>query len=218
MTKMKIDFKKYILLFVPLFFVVLMWLVKIAETLFHFSLVTLGIFPRQIFGLPGILFAPVIHANFNHLMSNTLPLLFLGTGIFYLHRTSSVKIVLLIYFLTDILIWIFARPAYNIGASGLIYGFASFLFFGGMIRRDTRSVALALIVVFLYGGMIIGIFPLDYHISWEAHLLGGIVGLIMAFVFRKSDKPKKYDWEDEEVEDKNQEKPEISYKKGYPFN
>jgi membrane associated rhomboid family serine protease len=218
MAKMKIEFKKNIMLFIPLFFVVLMWVLQIAQTLFHFSLITLGIYPRQIFGLPGILFAPLIHANFNHLMSNTLPFLFLCTGVFYLYRTSSVKIVLLIYSLTDILVWIFARPAYIIGASGLVYGFASFLFFGGVIRRDTRSVALALIVVFLYGGMIIGIFPLDYHIAWEAHLIGGIVGLIMAFVFRKSDKPKRYDWEDEEEEDEDQEKPEISYKKGYPFN
>jgi membrane associated rhomboid family serine protease len=215
---MKIDFRKNIILFVPLIFVVLMWLVKIAETLFHFSLIPLGIYPRQIFGLPGILFGPIIHANFNHLMSNTLPFLFLATGVFYLYRTSSVKIVLLIYFLTDILIWIFARPAYHIGASGLIYGFASFLFFGGVIRRDTRSIALALIVVFLYGGMIIGVFPLDYHISWEGHLIGGIVGFILAIVFRKSDKPKKYDWEDEEEDEENQAKPEISYKKGYPFN
>lgn len=215
---MKIEFKKNILLFVPLILVVLMWLLQIAETLFHFSLVTLGIYPRQLYGLPGILFAPFIHASFNHLMSNTLPFLLLGTGIFYIYRTTSVKIVLLIYFITDILVWIFGRSAYQIGASGLIYGFASFLFFGGIIRRDTRSIALALIVVFLYGGMIIGIFPLDYHISWEGHLIGGIVGLIMAVVFRKSDRPKKYDWEDEEDEEENQEKPEISYKKGYPYN
>jgi membrane associated rhomboid family serine protease len=204
-------------LLLPTAFVLLMWLIKLAETIFHFNLIKLGIFPRQFWGLPGILFTPLIHAGFSHLISNSLPLIFLATGIIYYYKTSGIKIILLIYFLTGILIWLFARPAYHIGASGLIYGFAAFLFFGGIIRRDAGSIALSLIVTFLYGGMIWGVLPLDEHVSWEAHLFGGIVGIILSFVYKNNDRIKKYDWEDEPEEEQN-EKPEISYKKGYPFD
>jgi membrane associated rhomboid family serine protease len=211
------DIKKNYILLVPTIFIAFCWLVKLGEIVFHFNLIELGIFPRQIWGLPGIFFTPLIHADFSHLISNSLPLIFLATGIFYYYKTSSLKIILLIYFITGILIWLFARSAYHIGASGLIYGFASFLFFSGIIRRDTGAIALSLIVTFLYGGMIWGLLPLDKYISWEAHLFGGIVGFILSIAFRKADRIKKYEWEDEENVEKP-EKLEISYKKGYPFN
>jgi membrane associated rhomboid family serine protease len=100
-------------------------------------------------------------------------------------------------------VWIFARQAYHIGASGLVYGFVAFLFFSGIIRRDNRSIALALIVTFLYGGLTWGILPIKAEISWEAHLFGSIIGILLAFVFRKSDPAPKYDWETEE--EQNQE-------------
>src|SRR3989339_1510740 len=113
---------------------------------------------------------------------------------------SNLKIILTLRqkIIPGIFVWIFGRPAYHIGASGLIYGFVSFLFFSGLIRRDNRSIALALIVTFLYGGIIWGVLPIKAETSWESHLFGSIIGIMFAFIFRKADPAPKYDWEDEE--------------------
>src|SRR3989304_7188584 len=131
-------------LFYPIAFVILLWLVKIAEITFGINLAYLGIFPRKISGLIGIITAPFIHADFNNLISTSIPLLLLGLGISYSYPTSSRKLFLAVYVLHGLLVWIIARQAYHIGASGLVYGFVSFLFFSGIIRRDNRSIALAL--------------------------------------------------------------------------
>lgn len=182
----------------PIAFVMLLWLVKIFEISFGTNLIYLGIFPRKISGLIGIITAPLIHADFNHLISNSFPLIILGLGISYSYPTTSKKLFSGVYILHGLLVWIIARQAYHIGASGLVYGFVSFLFFSGIIRRDNRSIALALIVTFLYGGLTWGVLPIKADISWEAHLFGSIVGIVFAFIFRKADPAPKYDWEDEE--------------------
>jgi membrane associated rhomboid family serine protease len=184
----------------PFAFVVILWLVKIFEISFGVSLIPLGIFPRKISGLIGIITAPLIHADFNHLISNSLPLLFLGLGISYSYPASSKKLFFGVYILHGVLVWIVARQAYHIGASGLIYGFVSFLFFSGIIRRDNRSIALALIVTFLYGGLAWGVLPGKAEISWESHLFGSLAGILFAYIFRKADPAPKYDWEDEQID------------------
>jgi len=92
----------------------------------------------------------------------------------------------------------------------LIYGLGAFLFFSGVVRRDIRAIAVALLVVFLYGGMVWGVFPLDRHISFESHFFGLLTGFLLAFVFRKQDPYKKYDWEDE-PEDWDKNDLEIKY-------
>jgi len=186
-------------LFYPVAFVIILWLVKIIEISFGINFISLGIYPRKISGLIGIITAPLIHADFNHLISNSLPLLFLGLGISYAYPTISKKLFLGVYILHGLLVWIFARQAYHIGASGVVYGFVAFLFFSGIIRRDNRSVALALIVTFLYGGLTWGVLPIKAEISWEAHLFGSLIGILFAFLFRKSDPAPKYDWEEEDI-------------------
>ena len=183
----------------PVAFVVLLWTIKILEVSLEFNFVSFGIFPRKFSGLIGIITAPLIHADFNHLISNSLPLLFLGIGISYAYPTISKKLFLGVYILHGLLVWIFARQAYHIGASGLVYGFVAFLFFSGIIRRDNRSVALALIVTFLYGGLTWGVLPIKAEISWEAHLFGSLIGILFALLFRKSDPAPKYDWEEEDI-------------------
>jgi membrane associated rhomboid family serine protease len=201
------DKKKFITsLIFPVGFVLLLWIIKISEIIFNLNFTTFGILPGSVKGLPGILFAPLIHANIKHLFSNSLPILFLGSGIIYFYRNSSYKVILIIYIGTGILDWIFARQAYHIGASGLIYGFVTFLFFSGIIRRDTRAVALALLVTFLYGSLIWGVLPLDNAVSWESHLFGSVLGIFCAFLFKNSDPALKYDWEyEDENENKNDE-------------
>ncbi len=201
---------------IPGTFVLLMWIVKLVEVIFGLNFTTLGIFPRSFANLPGIIFSPLIHAGFTHLFSNTIPMIFLGWGVMFFYKNASIKVFLSIYFFTGLLVWLFARPAYHIGASGLIYGLVTFLFFSGIIRRDNRSIALALVVTFLYGSLIWGVLPVDNGISWESHLFGALVGIVLAFLLRKSDPYKRYDWEDEDyLEDIN--KLEISYDKKDPF-
>lgn len=177
--------------------------VMFIELIFQLSFVKYGIFPRTSHGFWGIFASPLIHADFNHLISNSFPLLLLGLGILYSYPTTSKKVFIIIYLLHGFLVWIFARPAYHIGASGLVYGFVAFLFFSGIIRRDNRSIALALIVTLLYGGLTWGVLPVKGDISWESHLFGSIIGIVLAFIFRKSDPPAKYDWEDEDVEEES---------------
>ncbi len=201
---------------IPLSFILLLWLIQLAQKLLSVNFIMLGLYPRRISGLIGIITAPLIHAGYAHLFSNTLPLLFLGTGMMFFYPESALKIFGLVYFVPGIFVWLFARPAYHIGASGMVYGFVSFLFFSGLIRRDTRSIALALIVTFLYGSIIWGILPVNNGISWEYHLFGSLTGIACAFIYRKSDIYKKYEWEDEEDEEDG--KLEISHDKDFPFD
>lgn len=181
-------------------FVVLIWGVKIFEGLLDQDFTSWGLLPRTLSGLKGILFFPLLHADFNHLLSNTLPLIILGTGIFYFYPQSSKKAAVMIYIIPGIITWIIGRQHYHIGASGIIYGLVAFIFFSGVIRRDTRSIALALLVTFLYGSLAWGILPLDEKTSWEGHLSGAVTGIAAAFIFRKSDPYERYKWDDEDDE------------------
>lgn len=185
-------------LITPLLFPAVLWVVHLISLLLDEDLSKLGLLPRNLVGLLGIFTSPLIHADFSHLISNTVPLVILGWIIFYFYPKVSYILFVFIYFFTGLLVWIFARQVYHIGASGLVYGFVSFLFFSGIFRRDNKSIALALVITFLYGGLVWGMIPGWKGISWESHLFGAITGLIAAYLFRKIDPPaKKYDWEDE---------------------
>ncbi len=189
-------------LIVPLFMLILMWIERFAEYAFGISLAFLGIHPLHADGLPGIILSPFIHGGFKHLLANSVPFLILSVALFYFYRNLAVKVLLFVWLMTGIWVWIMGREAYHIGASGLIYGMASFLFFSGVIRKNTQLAALALVVAFLYGSMIWGAVPGFFpkeHISWESHLGGLFSGLVMAIYYRKSGpQRKKYSWEIEE--------------------
>ena len=168
----------------PTFFLVLLWVIKISEVALDVNFVRLGLFPLTASGLKGIFFAPLIHGDFRHLIDNSVPLYFLSIAIFYFYRPVAYRVFFLTWFISGLIVWLTARPAYHIGASGLVYGFASFVFFSGVIRNNVNLLAISLIVVFLYGSLIWGIFPYDLQISWESHLVGGMTGLAMAFFYR----------------------------------
>lgn len=179
--------KKFFLsIIIPGIFVLLMWIVKIIEVLFETDFSGLGIYPLSVKGLPGIIFSPFIHADFTHLFNNSLPFFLLSVALFYFYSEIALKVFLWTYFLTGILVWFGGREAYHIGASGLVYGLASFLFFSGIIRKYYRLAALSLLVVFLYGQMVWGIFPGVYkNVSWESHMLGFFSGIILSIWYRK---------------------------------
>jgi membrane associated rhomboid family serine protease len=168
----------------PAFFVIIIWLVKITEIVFDIDLVYLGLYPLKWRGLIGILTAPLIHADLRHLFDNSIPVFLLSLAIFYFYSPVAYKVFFMTWIITGILVWIGGRSSYHIGASGLIYGFASFLFFSGIIRNSINLLAISLLVVFIYGGLVWGIFPFDYKISWESHLFGALTGFFLALVYR----------------------------------
>ena len=180
--------EQYILkkgIYYTLSFTLLLWIIKAIEWANDVDLSFLGVYPRTLEGTIGIITAPLIHGDVFHLLSNTFPFILLGIGIFYFYDKIALEVILWIYFMTGFWVWIAARDAYHIGASGVIYGMVGFLFFSGIFRKDTRSIAISLVVLFLYRGMIYGLIPTDGGVSWESHLLGAIAGTFCAFYFRK---------------------------------
>ncbi|MFP4092950.1 MAG: rhomboid family intramembrane serine protease [Cyclobacteriaceae bacterium] len=165
---------------VPARLVMLMWAVLLFEYTYKIDFALFGIWPRTISGLLGIITAPLLHGSIQHLASNTIPLLFLGTMIYMFYDRIATRVFLQCYFLPGVLVWLFARPAFHIGASGLIYGLASFLIFFGFFRRDFKSLFISIIIVIIYGGLFYGVFPNHQGVSWESHLMGGIVGFVNA--------------------------------------
>lgn len=174
---------KYSLL-IPLAIVIVFWLVKFIENLYQIDLSTYGILPLHVEGLPGILLSPFIHSSYDHLLSNSVPFLILTFALLYFYRNLAYRIFLLIYILSGLCVWLGGRESWHIGASGIVYGLASFLFFSGVFRRDVNLLTIGIIVVFLYGSMFWGIFPIKPEISWESHLWGAASGLLLAFYYR----------------------------------
>jgi membrane associated rhomboid family serine protease len=192
-------------LILPFFFILTLWVIEAIDVVEYDTLYRFGVFPRRWEGLAGILFSPLIHSDFNHLVSNSIPLLVLGTGIIYFYRSLAYKVIAFVWLLSGLCVWIGARASYHIGASGLIYGIAAFLFFSGLIRKDVRLMAISLLVIFLYGGLIWGVFPLFPGVSWEYHLFGGICGFIASIIYRKEGPPvRKWIWEEDEIAEGNE--------------
>ena len=197
----------------PAFFLFLIWAVKIFEISMEVSLVQGGVFPRQISGLKGILFSPTIHGDWKHLLDNSLPVFFLSLALFYFYRDIAYRIWLLIYIIGGILLWGVGREAYHIGASGLIYGLAAFLFLSGVIRKVRSLMAISLLVVFWYGGMVWGLLPFDYEVSFEAHITGAVSGILLAVLYRdQGPVPERSPLEDEEDDEdaEGEEKVEVT--------
>lgn len=179
----------------PLYFILFLWLILLADLITGRSLSAFGILPRHLSGLKGIFFAPLIHGSPGHLFNNSIPLLISSAVIIHFYKRIAVVVIAMIWLLTGLLVWIFAKPAFHIGASGLVYGMVSFIFWTGLFNQDRKSIVLALIMLFLYGGMFIGILPDKPGVSWESHLIGGLVGILIAYVFRI---PKEEDpWEED---------------------
>lgn len=183
-------------LFYPLFLVMSLWIVFWIEHRFRFNLNFLGIYPRTIPGLKGLLFGPFIHGSLKHLFNNSVALLVLLASLFFFYRNLRWQVLIYGMLFTGLLTWVIGRPSLHIGASGVVYMLVSFIFFKGILSRHYQLTALALIVVFLYGGLWWYVFPIDPGISWEGHLSGFIVGLAISLVTRHEVLPqRKYEWE-----------------------
>lgn len=183
----------------PFLFISLLWMVKLIELEQNWELYRFGVYPRTVEGLIGIITSPFIHSDLNHLIDNSIPLFILLSAIFFFYWEVAYPVFFLVFLISGMGVWLFARPAYHIGASGLVYGFAAFLFFSGVIRKHTRLMAISLLVTFIYGSMVWGILPYKQEISFEAHLAGALSGLFLAYYFRSYGPQKpKASWEIEE--------------------
>ena len=188
-------------LFITFAFVALLAGIELLDRGLHLQLHHFGIYPLDPAGLRGILFAPLIHGSWYHLVSNSFALLVLGTTLLYGYPRATKPVLSLVYIGSGIGVWLFARHSYHFGASGLTHGMMFFIFTTGILRRDRLSVALSLIVFLLYGNMVWSIFPQEPGISYESHFFGAVTGVLAAFLFRDHDPvppAKTYDWEGEE--------------------
>jgi len=165
-----------------------MWAAFYVENLYGFLFSNFGIRPRELVGLIGVFSGPLLHGDLNHLISNTVPLLFLGTVLYFFYdERLGGRVFLRAYFWTNALVWLFGRPGSNhIGASGLVYGLAFFLIFYGLFRRDFLSLFISVVILLLYGGVFYGILPTDPRVSYESHLAGALVGIFTAVQFGRS--------------------------------
>ncbi len=185
-----------LMLAVPLYFVLFLWVVFWVEVRYGFNFTKYGIYPGTLKGLRGVLFSTFIHGSVMHLYQNSFPLLVLLLSLFYFYRKIAFKVMGYGILLTGFFTWIIGRPSYHIGASGLIYLLFSFIFFSGIFRKYYRLLAISLMVIFLYGSIVWYMFPIKDEVSWEGHVSGFVVGILLAYVY-KGIGPKKeyYDWE-----------------------
>ena len=186
----------------PIGFVIVLWIIHLVTTLFGIDLIRLGVHPRDVNGLAGILTGPMIHGSWEHLFSNTVSFLILGAIMFWFYPRIAFQSILWMYVLSGLGIWLIGqRHSFHIGASGVVYGMVSFVFWSGIFRRNVKSVVLALIVLVLYAGFFEGIVPGKEGISWEGHLSGGIVGILIAWLYRKAVEPDEEIQEEETAEE-----------------
>ena len=169
----------------PIIIMLVLWIIQVIQVVSGLSLGWLGVYPRHSIGIKGIFTSPFIHSqDWMHLFNNSVPL-FVGLAmITFFFRRVARQVIFLIYFLTGAGVWLFGRSVLHIGASGVVYGLISFIFWSGVFRRNAKSIVLALIILLLYSGMFLGVLPNQPGISWESHLIGGIVGILVSFMFR----------------------------------
>ncbi len=188
-------------------------LIKFSSWAFGYNeeVIQLGILPLHLSGLKGILFAPLIHADAEHYFGNAITLFVLSTLIFYFYKGFYFKLLLIVWLFDGIGVWLIGREVYHVGASGVIYGLASFAFFSGVLKKNRNMLAMSLLVLFLYGSMIWGLYPLENGISWEAHLAGFLTGTFIAVYYKNSGPHNDVvpDWMNEPDEEQLVNEPEI---------
>jgi len=203
----KAERKKFLgSLVIPLIIVTIMWVVKTIEWSFGIYLGRFGITPHTARGLIGIFTLPFLHGNWEHLLSNTIPIIVLGTALYYCYPSLANRVMLITYLGSGLLTWCIGDPSTtHIGASALVYGLNLFLITSGFIRGNRMLIVISLIMVFLYGSFIWGMIPslaIPQNISWEGHLSGALIGILLAIFLRKEGPQKEvYHWEEDDEED-----------------
>ena len=195
---------KYSVFILPALFILVLFIIEWIEYTYGMRFAKYGVLPRTFEGLKGVFLSPFIHSDWKHLTNNALPLFVLTATLCFFYKGIAKEVFLWSWLMSGLWLWAIGRPSFHIGASGLLYALASFLFFSGFVRKHTKLMSISMFVVFLYGGMVWGILPMKKHISWEGHLAGALAGLILAFWFKDNGPPKQvYQYEiDELLEEK----------------
>lgn len=170
-----------------LIILLLIWAVFAINLVLPVELNRFGIYPRKIQGLWGIAFSPFLHANVFHIISNSLPLLILGSMLFMFYYENALRVFIYSVLISGTLVWIFARSAIHVGMSGVIYAMATFLIFAGFYKRKITTLIISVLVIVLYGGLVWGLLPNNFYVSWEGHISGAVAGYILASAYYKKD-------------------------------
>ena len=211
--------KKQILyaLFFPVLFIILLWLILFVDIVWGTGFSRLGVYPGKTYGLLGIFTSPLIHSGIKHLFYNSIPLLVLSWCLFFFYKDLGYGVFPILWVLSGVFTWILGRDAWHIGASGIMYSLAFFLFFSGIFRKYIPLMAVSLMVVFLYGNTVWNMFPIaeivDPSVSWEGHLSGAISGFLCALFFRNygPQKPEPEEEDEEEEDEDDEEKIESNF-------
>ena len=207
---------KYSIFILPTLFILVLFIIKWIEYTYGMRFAKYGILPRTFEGLKGIMLSPFIHSDWKHLTNNALPLFVLTATLGFFYKGIAKEIFIWSWLMSGLWLWAIGRPSFHIGASGLLYALASFLFFSGFIRKHTKLMSISMFVVFLYGGMVWGILPMKKNISWEGHLVGALAGLILAYWFKDNGPPKQvYQYEIDELLEEQEQKYNYEYKEKY---
>lgn len=177
--------QKFRFLIIPVSFVLLLWIVFGFDYLFELDLARFAIEPRTQSGLLGVLLFPVLHGSLDHIVANSTSVVVLLAATRYIFPNIFLRVFFISYLVPGLLTWIIGRPALHLGASGMIYALVVFLFISGVIRVNRYLLATSMLVVFVYGSLFWGIFPIAHSVSWEGHLSGAFTGFLMGIIFRK---------------------------------
>ena len=204
---------KHSIFILPVLFILVLFVVEFIEHTYGMRFAKYGVLPRTLNGLKGVLLSPFIHSDWKHLTNNALPLFVLIATLRFFYKGIAEEVFLWSWLMSGLWLWAIGRPSFHIGASGLLYALASFLFFSGLIRKHTKLMSISMFIVFLYGGMVWGIFPIKKHISWEGHLAGALAGLILAYWFKDNGPSKQiYQYEIDELLEEQEQTYTYEYK------
>ncbi|WP_199255414.1 rhomboid family intramembrane serine protease [Mycolicibacterium mengxianglii] len=175
-------------------FVALLYIVEVFDQLTGHSLDSNGIRPLESDGLKGIIFAPLLHADWQHLGANTVPALVLGFLVSLAGLSRFVWATAIIWILGGLGTWLIgdlgAGPyeTNHIGASGLIFGWLTFLLVFGFFIRSAMQITVGIVVLFIYGGILWGVLPGTFGVSWQGHLCGAVAGVVAAYLLSKPER------------------------------
>ncbi len=205
---MKHDLQRIVLAAViPFFLLFILYMLKFMEIGMDWDFTQLGVYPMEKRGVFGIFAHPLVHSSFKHLLANTIPLFFLSWCLFYFYRHIAPYIFFTIWIGCGLFTFFIGKPGWHIGASGIIYGLAFFLFFSGLLRKYIPLIAISLLVTFLYGGLVWNMLPQFAKVttSWEGHLSGAIAGTLCALAFIGSGPQRPDPFADEKEEEEENE-------------
>lgn len=190
-------------IFIPAIIGIFMMLSFLLEKGMNWDFHTAGVYPRRIENIWGIFTLIFVHSDWSHLTNNVISFFLLGSLLYFFYKQIASKVLIISYIISGLILWFIGRENWHIGASGLIYSLAFFLFFSGIIRKHVPLIAISLVVAFLYGSMVWHVFPWQIQdpISWEGHLAGGIIGFALSILYRNEGPQKpviKWDEEDDD--------------------